>query len=170
MPPFGEVNGNKNMDMQTGCSYGFGFKVNASDEQLKRFILAHKESLLPLNATNGLENQGRDLIDYCENTPEKEFNPKEDWCDYTSGVTGHSGVYGAISDIMMAETGISFGYFEEQDSSNKGSIMLEQLMPWDFNETEKALTEESLQEICEKYIAELNPELEFESIRMEYFG
>ena len=159
------------MSMQTDCIYGYGFKVCASDEQLKHFILAHKESLVPLNSENGLENQGRELVEYCENTPDVKFNPKEDKFDYVSGMTGLSGVYGAIADVMMAETGIRFAYYADSEDINDGdAILFETAMPWQFNDKEISLTEEELEDICNRYIKELNPSLTFDQIRMEYFG
>lgn len=146
-----------------------GFTVNASDEQLKSFILSHKNALLELDFARGI-TQGKELIEYCENTPENEFDPKEYWMDYESNLTGHSGVYGVVADIMTNETKIRFGYYTDTECNDEDAIMLETCMPWHLNKKEKELTDEKLQAICEKYIAELNPALSYGEIRMEFFG
>ena len=40
------------MNIQTSIVYGYGFDISVSDENLKNFILNHKESLLELLEEN----------------------------------------------------------------------------------------------------------------------
>ncbi len=151
------------MENQKSNVYGFGFVVCASDKALKEFILAHRDTICSLHAYDGLEHQGREAVEYCENTPEEEFNPKEALFDYISGMTAKEGIYGLIADVMWAETGIGFGYYPNYDGDDE-VILFEAEMPWMMNEKEKNITEDELEEICNKYINELNPSLTFSEI------
>lgn len=151
------------MSMQTDCIYGYGFKVYASDEDLRQFIIKHKDVIPFLS-------RGRELLDYTENCRPDEFNPKEDFFDWENEATGDEGIYGLIADVMYKETGIVFEYRIAQDDGEDDVIILPQMYPWHMNETEKSLTQEKLEEILKKYIEDLGGQLVPEYIRLEYFG
>ncbi len=151
------------MSMQTDCVYGYGFKVYASDESLRSFCKKHRETILKLKA-------GKDIIDYMDQHSDESFNPKEDFFDYENEATGDTGFYGLIADVMNEETGIVFEYRIAQDPDDDEVIILPQTYPWFFNEIEKELTQEKLDDILKGYINDLGGQLKPEHIRLEYFG
>ena len=150
------------MSMQTDCIYGYGFVIYASDEQLRQFILIHKDTISHIA-------NGRELLNYVADHQDDSFNPKEDFYDWENGITGDSGIYGMIADVMYEETGVCFEYHCGQENDDD-AILLPQMYPWQMNKKEESLTEDSLREICKKYIADLGGQLTTDYIRMEYFG
>lgn len=151
------------MSMQTDCIYGYGFKVYASDEQLKQFIEKHRDTIACLDL-------GRTLLDYMDRCEDDEFNPKEDFHDWENEATGDIGLYGMIADVMYKETGIIFEYRNSQDDEDDDVIILPQMYPWQMNDKEKILSQEALDNICNQYIKDLGNQLKPEFIRLEYFG
>ena len=156
------------MGMQTDCIYGFGFRVFASDKALADFIKNHEATVKSLEG-------GTDILDYvndCISNNKPLDSIKEMFYDYENNFTGDSGLYGIIADVMHKETAIRFEYRRtpDVDCCEDDAIILPIAMPWQFNETEQKLTEESLEKICKKYMSELDERLVFDSIRLEYFG
>lgn len=137
------------MSCKTDINYGYGFAVGASDENLKEFLSKHREALLDPRIV-----KGKELLEYLDNT--RNFNPKEDFFDWECYNNGMEGFLGVIADIMTVETGIRFSYEPAQEEAgSEDYIMLVQVMPWYYNDTERNLTEDDLKAICSKYIAEL---------------
>lgn len=151
------------MSMQTDCIYGYGFRVYASDEALKQFILKHKDVI-------SVMSRGKELLDYIKKCSDDEFNPKEDFFDWENESTVDSGLYGMIADVMCKETGIIFEYKNAQDENEDDAIIFPQLYPWQMNDAEKALTLDKLDAILKRYINDLGGQLETDFIRLEYFG
>ena len=151
------------MSMRTDCIYGYGFRVYASDEQLRSFIHKHKNVILCLS-------QGRELLDYEAANSGESFNPKEDFYDWQNEATGDEGFYGMVADVMYKETGIVFEYRNAQDDDEDDAIILPQTYPWHLNSKEKELTQEKLDELLKVYIDDLGGQLKPDYIRLEYFG
>lgn len=149
------------------CSIcGYGFKVFASDESLRNFILNHE------NTVKELEN-GIALLDYTKNNFSEAFNPKEDFYDWENESTGDCGFYGIIADVMGRETGITFDFrtayiVKDNCETKEDVIIFESGYPWMLNEVEKTLTLEDLTEIIESYINELGGGLRVEFIELTY--
>lgn len=157
------------MSQRTDCVYGYGFKVYASDEALARFIKNHESSVRTLEGGSKII----DFIDDCTANNKPLDALKEDFYDYESEATGESGLYGIIADVMSEETDICFEFHSAlhiDDDEAEDTILVPMLMPWQFNSVEKELTEDRLEEICKKYMAELDERLVFEDLRLEYFG
>lgn len=150
------------MSMQTDCVYGYGFSVYASDEELKQFILKHKDTVATLD-------EGRRLLDYMDGCTDDEFNPKEDFFDWQCETSTDDGFYGIIADVMCRETGIMFEYFVAQEDEDD-AIIFRETMPWLMSQREKELTKVSMDAILRKYIDDLGGHLQIDSIRLEYFG
>ncbi len=156
------------MSMRTDIIYGVGFEVCASDMELKNFFLKHRKTIEEMSKQETIS--AGHVLDYIDKTDDVSFNPKEDLYDYENLFTGEAGLYGLIADIMFGETKIRFEYRRDQEGEHE-YIMFPQVMPWNLNQAEKDMTAESYEEICKKYIAELNPNLQYdEDISLEYFG
>lgn len=155
------------MSMQTDCVYGYGFYIHASDDQLKKFLETHKETVKSLPT-------GAKILEYMDSRSGDSFNPKEDFYDYSSELNcGNEGFYGIVSDVMYTETGIRWCYMRAQDEDDgDDSILFTESQPWHLNPVEKELTLERAEEICKKYITDLDAanQLVPDYIRMEYFG
>lgn len=150
------------MSMTTDCVYGYGFTVYASDEQLRSFILKHKDAVAKLYL-------GREILEYLDNSTPDAFNPKEEFYDYAPRYGTGCGFYGLIADVMNQETEIGWSFFEGQEDDDD-SIMLSQTNPWHYTEKEKSLTEEEAEKICKEYIEDLGGQLKPDYVKMEYFG
>ena len=153
------------MSMQTDVIYGAGFTVFASNEQLYDFVMSHRETISHLEL-------GRVILEYADRCQEygDEFDPKGAYYEYVNLMNGNEGFYGLIADVMYKETGVGFTYIVDPEGDSDDVIILPKQMPWEMNDTEKSLTPEKLEEICKKYIQELNPSLTYDSdIRYEYW-
>lgn len=150
------------MSMQTDVVYGYGFYVYVSDEELKSFVLKHKDTILKLD-------RGREVLEYTKRCSDDEFNPKEDFYDLSCDTNGNQGFYSIIANTMSAETGIRFDYCRAQEDDDD-AILFAEGYPWHLNKIEMTLTKEKLEEICNKYITDLGGQLKPEHIRLEYFG
>ena len=150
------------MGMQTDCVYGFGWEVAVSDEKLEAFILNHRNTLKE-------NKKGMEVLAWIDDDATFTENIKEYWFDYESEISGESGLYGIIADIMSRETGIRFDYRRPQDDDGD-VIMFQETYPWLMTDAEKNLTIETLTEICVKYMRELGDEHQPDYVRLEYFG
>lgn len=144
------------MSKKIDCMFGYGFKVYVSDEELKRFILKHKDVISSIP-------RGKELLEYIEKCSDDEFNPKEDFYDWENENSNYSGIYGMIADVMCKETGIVFGYLAGQNDEDD-VIVFPEMYPWEMNDTEKLLTEEELEAIYKRYIDDLGGQLVVEYI------
>ncbi len=154
------------MSMHTDCIYGYGFKVYVSDENLRDFIKKHESTIVSLS-------QGRELVDWTNehiSTGKPLDSLKEEFYDWDNLITGDSGLYGMIADVMTKETGIRFEFRNPQEDGEDDVILFPQTYPWYLNEQEKALTEETLDDIYAVYIGDLGGQLTTEYIRIEYYG
>lgn len=125
---------------------GYGFYVdNMPDYIARRFLEAHQ----------GTYVQAED--------------DKETFERIKSGETPEDGFIEEIAKVMRRETGIKFCAWEKDDlekgnslcNTNRSCIMLEKLMPFEMNETEKNLSCQSLQQIIDRYAAELHCEVDW---------
>ena len=151
------------MSMQTDCIYGYGFAVYASDDELRRFITSHRDTVKQIT-------DGEKVLQYLDSHEGDSFNPKEDLYDYETAATGDMGFYGVIAEIMSNETGIVFEFRNSQEDDGNDYILFPESYPWHYNERESKLTLDELKDICIKYITELNPNLVPGFQRLEYFG
>ena len=149
------------MGMNNDCLYGYGFSIYATDEELKNFILKHKETISHLT-------DGSRLLAYVEECSD-EFNLKEDFYDYAPEHSSSEGIYGVIADVITRESGIQFEYHIAQEDQDD-AILFPETYPWLLNEKEKSVTEKDLEEICYKYISDLGGELTPEYLRLEFWG
>lgn len=134
--------------------YGYGFKVYVSDACLADFILNHDRTV---------ENLDReDILAFIENCRDKNLplDPlKEEFFDYESEITGDTGLYGIIADIMARETGINFEYRRAVVEDEDDIIIFPQMYPWQMNAEEHYLTKDKLERIVKGYINELGGQL-----------
>ena len=80
--------------------------------------------------------------------------------------------YGAvISNIISRETEIRFSFRPAADDyGTLASVVFEESYPWQLNETEKTLDEETLFDICKKYMDELKIDEKPDYLSLEYYG
>lgn len=156
------------MSMQTNMIYGYGFEVcYVDDEKLIEFIKNHKET-------------------FCKSDEEKElfeellkYEP-DDYClddlleesDVTCDVTGRTGFGVPISNIISRETGIRVQYeIGCGDCGSVPSVLFSEQYPWNYNEKEKNLTVDSLNELFIPYVKELGLSKEvLGGLAVEYYG
>ena len=135
------------MSNYSSHAYGYGFVCKCSDEHLVNFIAKHKDAFCQSIEESYLFEKmyKTDLDDLFREYP----------CDQSS----IEGKYAAISNIMSRETGVSFSFQPEQeDFDTPPTVMLLYSPPWEFNEVELKLTEESLRTLCKTYIEEIGIE------------
>ena len=151
------------MSMCSSFVYGYGFHIDKCDEKvLIDFIKTHENTFCRSDEEkylfDGLDKTGSSLDKLFEN--------------YSCDSTGVAGVGAVIANIMSRETGICFIYCQSDDSCDTpASIVFETSYPWLLNKIEKELTEDELQNICRKYMNEL--ELTNEQpchLALEYYG
>lgn len=171
------------MSCSTSIKYGFGFDVDSILTTAKlNFILAHSETVIKEWA-----EKGNHLIDVLRKTNIESINNNENFddvfcdseydelrnaiaeCSFDEGLEAND----IIAAIMTNETEIEFVYERAQTDECEGNpaIIVQEGMPWHFNDKEKNLTEDSLREIMAAYAKELeiqNVEIEYKKI--EYFG
>lgn len=152
------------MSMQSDCVYGMGFEVVLSDEQLRDFILKHK------NTVESLE-RGPQILDYINNADDKDWDILAEFENYTNLLNGTEGIYGIIADIIYKETQIPVEYYTGQED-DVDVIMYTARYPWQLSDAEKSLTADTIEGLFNKYIAEFNdPDITYDDdIRREYYG
>lgn len=150
------------MSCQTAIVYGFGFSIDCDDATLIEFIKNHKDAFCGNNAEKELYKE------ICDN---EDVDLYDILADYACENTGREGPYAVVSNIMSRETNIDFSYEPgDADCGSDPAILLPETMPWFLNETEKALTKESLTGIYEKYMNELGIKEKPDYVKIEYFG
>lgn len=158
------------MSNRTDITYGYGFSIqNVTEKALAAFILKHREVF-------SADEEEKDACDLAElvlknKTVEDELFIYFD--DYENDNSGHTGFGSAISNIMSRETEIGFTY-EESTSFDRYAekyILFPECYPWQLNDKEKELTEESLFAIMAKYVMELHLDVDdIDYHDVEYYG
>ena len=145
--------------------YGFGGVDLIEDEVLKRFIVSHKSAFCH-------SDKEKQLFAEIEADLEDELPIGDLFERYCCDVSGLEGIGAVVSNIMSRETGIRFEYeCGDADCDSYPSVLLAECMPWMMNETEKALTEDTLFEICKQYMNELGLNNDYpDGLGIEYYG
>lgn len=163
------------MSMSTSITYGIGSKITESNK-IADFIRNHRETLYAIQ--NSLTaHRPANILDYynlLEDVDADEpmssdelyvkYDELESACDSCT-----TGLPAVISDVISIENDIRVMFLEEQDEPVK-YIMFAEALPWQYNDKEKALTQESLTGIFKKYFDELEIPLDMDYIQVEYFG
>ena len=150
------------MSMSTSIIYGFGFICPEDKDSVLPFIRKHIHSL-----------PNAEIIQHV--IGDDHAISEDEWegyfCSYECKSSGREGVGAVVSNIMSKETGIRFSYCSSDDCCDtKPAVLLEETMPWNFNEAEKNLSQDELISICKKYMEELGVSDDPEYLRQEYFG
>ena len=149
--------------MQTDIVYGYGFEFDIADAETFLAFLKKHESVIPQIACNSsafITNFEKNM-----DNPEAGLEEIDDICYVLYGE--YAGYW--VAQIIAAETGIRFDY-QQASEYYSAKLMLAETYPWRMNEAEKNLTEESCQEILEKYQEELGIKTSIDYDRVEYFG
>lgn len=130
---------------------GFGFSVRkVTPLAMYNFLKNHRSSI---------DEEATELLEFIDNpnVTKDDINNMYDTFDYMEcEMTCDQGLNAMIANIMFRETDIQFEYHTDGDSDYYTDIViLPELMPWQHTETEKQLTEETLRQICSKYVKEL---------------
>lgn len=152
------------MSMNSSFIYGYGFNSDCSDDKLIDFIKAHKETFCRSDEEKTLYN---DMLAYTET----EYDLEDFFEHYSCDNNGVEGTGAVIANIMSRETGIRFIYCpQDANCDTPASVVFNEQYPWNFNATEKELTEEKLDAICLKYMNELGIETVPNDLDLEYYG
>lgn len=123
-----------------GKRYGYGVDLSELDfndeEAMRHFI----KKYLPDQAENMEEDEEEDEIDVFE------------WIDDYENDFGYHGLSAMLVDIINEHEGIELAAY---DDIPNGCIYIPDQQPWQFNEKEKTLTPDSIQEIFEKYLNQI---------------
>lgn len=154
------------MSMNSSFIYGYGFPCDCKDENLVKFILAHKKTFCQSESEIVLHQK---LV---EATKENSNMDLEDFfTNYECDMNGLTGLGAIIANIMSRETGIHFLYSPSDDScSTPNAVVFEVSYPWQLNDIERALTEEQLTVSCKTYMQELGIQAEPDYLALEHFG
>jgi hypothetical protein len=139
---------------RTKSTYGLGFKVSTTDEQMAKFIKEHSRTEMFSNEDGGTAS-GKNILDWMESG--RSGSICEEFYDYESEVTGRTGLYGLIADVMTKETGLRFGYHRTGIPCDKPEyIVFPGIKPCEMNAEERDLTEDELRKILEAYIKDFD--------------
>lgn len=155
------------MSMYSTMVYGYGFEINTvTNEQIYKFMKNHKDTIKMIG-----DDELLNFINKPDITPDDIANMDDTFIDFENEYYGEDGLYSIISNIMSIETNINFGYFKGTDGCiGEMSICLQDAQPWQYNKTEKELTQEKLDDILTKYKTELGLDVPIEHLCIEYFG
>lgn len=153
--------------MYSSIVYGYGFAIeDVTNKQIYNFMKNHKTTIEQLD-----DEELSNFINTPNITDDEIDNMNNTFIDFASEYPSDSGFYSIISSVMCIETGINFGYFEGMDGCiGTQSICLPNAQPWQYNDTERALTEEELTNILTKYRDELGITSSIEHLAIEYFS
>lgn len=154
------------MSMNSSFLYGYGFPCECNDENFIDFLKQHKDTFCQSKSEKELYQE------FLEQTKDK-YNVDLDYLfsGYECESNGMEGLGAVIANIMYRETDIRFLYAPANDEcETEASILFEQTMPWHLNDTERALTEEPMNDICQRYTKELGILSEPDYLSLEYFG
>lgn len=153
--------------MYSSIVYGYGFEIGGvTNKQIYNFMKNHKTTIEQLD-----DKELSNFINTPNITDDEIDNMNNTFIDFASEYPSDSGFYSIISSVMRIETGINFGYFEGMDGCiGSQSICLPNAQPWQYNNTERVLTEEKLTDILTKYKDELGITSPIEHLAIEYFS
>lgn len=157
------------MSMSTDIIYGFGFTCDLSDYKLINFLKNHKNTFCQTVHEVELFNK---TVEAKEMTPAMLDCFLEDlYRDYECNTNGISGRYVIISNIMSRETGIRFTYCPpDGECDTPEAICFCTGYPWFYNEIEKKLTSDKLEQIINNYMEELGIDDKPDYLQLEYYG
>ena len=117
-------------------SKSYGFVISATDRQIVNFCNKHIDTVAQL------VDHGSDIVEYLREHDGKDN--VDDFCekfyDYESCISGESGAYGIIADVMWQETGIRFEYRRHAEPDDSPEyIVFSARLPWEYNEKERNL-------------------------------
>ena len=154
------------MSCKTSIAYGYGFDFGGlTVENFEKFVINHASTI-----KESLNESALALLLCAEN--DKDFtNTFDDLGDHVIEcmTTGYESYLAIVSNIMSAETDITFQFEPGQDGGEE-HVMLRESMPWDFSEKEINLTNEYLDQILNNYITELKLNSKPQYVAVEYFG
>lgn len=156
--------------MQTDIIYGYGFPNTSIDENLRKFMEKHMETILK---TKGGAKLYAEVMQDSDTFKRSYANINEavQYLGYSCNSSGVEGTEAIISNVMTLETGIRFTATAADDGcETPASIVFTEDFPWHLNEIEKNLTEEKLFEICEMYAKKLEIQENPDKMRLEYYG
>lgn len=137
------------MSMNNYFIYGYGFHCNCDDAKLIDFVKSHKNTFCKSETETKLYEK---MLQYTE----KEYDLEDFFKHYPCDATSIEGAGAVIANIMSRETNIRFIYCQpDENCDTPESVIFEESYPWQLNDVEKALTEETLANICKTYMNEL---------------
>lgn len=169
------------MSQSTSIVYGRGFEAeDLNFGNTLKFIFGHSKTLYNFEnlKAEAVDNVVRaiDKLNLVEINSTEDIDGNEDLLDALSELTNNDidwyALRDVIANIIAEETGLTIEFsISQEDCEGKASILLPELMPWSYNEKERALTEESFDEILKPYIIELglNPD-SIDDLKIEYYG
>ena len=144
------------MSMRTWTIDGYG--VNVSNLKIDDYMMA---AFLRKYFSNDFE-----IFDIKSDATDAEIVEIFDY-SYESG-NGDLSVWAAVSDLILKKENVFVEYIKGECEE---AIILPSCMPWQYNEKERALTIEDLEEIFSKYFKELGyPEVDVDSQSIEFYG
>lgn len=157
------------MSMETSIIYGFGFTCDLSDYKLINFLKNHKNTFCQTVQEVELFKK---TVEAKEMTPAAlDFFLEDLYRNYKCDTSGISGRYAIISNIMSRETGIRFDYCPPNgECDTPEAICFCAGYPWFYNEIEKSLTSDKLEQILKKYMEELEIDDEPDYLQLEHYG
>lgn len=165
--------------MYTTDIYGYGAKIDTTDDAIVTFVKAHEETIM--ESTGRFMAERFDDPNYIVKAYNKILeaaNKKESvkealsnyWCYHSTG-KDDEGIYGIVADIMWLETEIRFSchhrHFIEgliEAEAGEDWIMLDEYAPWEYNDIERNISQNDFNAIMIKYFAELGIKLESSDI------
>lgn len=152
------------MSMNSFHIYGYGFASDCDEEKLIDFIKAHKDTFC---RSDKEKEMYKEMFDHTSG----EYDLEDFFSSYSDDQNGNEGSGAVISNIMSRETGLRFEYCKpDSDCGTSASVVFPWGYPWQYNEAEKNLTQEKLDEICKVYIDELGILEDPEELELEYWG
>lgn len=172
------------MSMRSTFIYGYGFPTEKIyGQHLLRFIANHRDTVKKIWGDDGdtvvdaIDKIDIESIDIIELEELEECDEYADLWNALNTITDddifNTCGYDIIASIMTAETGVIFDYERAQSDECIGdpAILLEERLPWEYNDVERALTEDSLIDILKVYAIELNVNVnDIGFIEIEYYG
>lgn len=176
------------MSMRSTFIYGYGFPTaSIYGQHLLRFIANHRDTVKKIWGDDGdavvetIDKIDIESIDAIKDSGilelEELYDEYADLWDALNAIADDDIAvtegYDIIASIITTETGVVFDYERAQSDECIGdpAILLEERLPWEYNDVEKALTEDSLIDILKVYAAELNVNMnDIGFIEIEYYG
>lgn len=159
------------MSMRTSIIYGFGFHSDCEPAKFVEFLKKHKESFCETPEENKIFSELMEKTNNGTEMPDIDDIIINLFDHYSCRLSCNEGYGAAISNVMSRETDIRFSYRSPDDSCDTyAAVIFEETFPWNLNEKEKALTNEEITNICEKYAEELGIIEEPDYLAQEYYG